>query len=176
LTNRVRAAALQYEALGHASTREVTDFRVSIDRAHELVASSGPAGGDEKAAWCTPGYVVVHEAAGWARLDEHARAVAKYEHGLTGWPGDFRRDEGIYLGRLAGAHARAGNPEEAACAGRKALDVAMSTGSARILAELKPLEGELSSWRQVPAVGDLTAGLAHALSARESESLLEIEA
>lgn len=175
MTNRVRAAALQYEALGHASAREVSDFRASIERAHELVASSGAVADNEKAAWCTPGYVVMHEAAGWARLDEHARAVAEYERGLINWPIEFRRDEGVYLGRLAYAHARSGNPEQAADVGRKALDMAISTGSARILTELRPLESALTAWQAVPAAVKLAAAIQRALPGSGSESPHELE-
>jgi transcriptional regulator with XRE-family HTH domain/tetratricopeptide (TPR) repeat protein len=175
LTNRVRAAALQYEALGHASSHEIPEFRVSIDHAHELIDASEPAEPDERATWCTPAYVIMHEAAGWTRLGMYANAVAEYQRGLSDWPGEFRRDEGVYYGRLACAHAQAGNPEEAARIGLTALNVGISTGSARILAELRPLEQTLAKWDTVPNVSRLTASLKRALSPPGERPLAEID-
>lgn len=167
LTSRVRAAALQYEALGHASAGEAGDFQKSVDRARELVESAAPVGDGDWAAWCSPGYVTMHEAAGWTSLNEHARAVSAYERALAGWPSEFRREQGLYLGRLASAHARAGCPEEAAANGRRALDIAIDTGSARIFEEIKALLADFDSWRGVTSIRILTADLRQALVARE---------
>lgn len=174
LTERVRAAALQYEALGHASVGEVVDFRVSIDRARELVESASPAREDEWAVWCTPGYVTMYEASGWVKLDEYARAVTAYERGLMDWPSEFRRDQGVYYGRLACAHAGAGNPEEAAAAGRKALEIATGTGSVRILTELRPLQAALASWNRLPLVRSFAVDLQEALPDTEAQPPREI--
>jgi tetratricopeptide (TPR) repeat protein len=174
LTERVRAAALQYEALGHASAGEVMDFRVSIDRARVLVESASPANDDDWAVWCTPGYVTMYEAAGWVKLQEYARAVTAYERGLSGWPGEFRRDQGVYYGRLAFAHAGAGGPEEAAAAGRKALEIAIGTGSIRILTELRPLQAALSSWCRLPLVRSFAVDLQEALPDPERQAQGEI--
>jgi transcriptional regulator with XRE-family HTH domain len=169
LTERVRAAAIQYEALGHASAGESVGFSVSIDRARELIESARPAIDDDLAVWCTPGYLTMHEASGWARLNEPARAVASYQRGLADWPNEFRRDQGVYYGRLACAHAGAGTPEKAADVGRRALDIAVGTGSARILAELKPLQAALTAWRKLPLVKSFTADLGQVLSGQERQ-------
>jgi tetratricopeptide (TPR) repeat protein len=174
LTERVRAAALQYEAIGHASVGEGVDFRVAIDRARELVDAAPPARDDEWAVWCTPGYVSMYEASGWMRLGEHAQAVAAYERWLSNWPGEFRRDEGIYYGRLACAYAGAGNPEEAASAGHKALEIAAGTGSIRILSELKSLVSALADWHDCPDVGQFTDQLRKALAPPDGKPLREI--
>ena len=90
------------------------------------------------------------------------------------WPGEFRRDMGVYYGRLACAHAGAGSPEEAAGAGRKALDIAVATGSIRILAELKPLQATLATWHRLLVVRNFTADLRQALPDPERQSLKEI--
>jgi transcriptional regulator with XRE-family HTH domain len=172
LTERVRAAALQYEALGHASMGETAEFCTSIDRARELTESAQPASDNEWAVWCTPEYVTMHEASGWVRLGEPARAVAAYERGLANWPHAFLRDQGVYYGRLARAHAAARNPEEAADAGRKALDISARTGSARILRELKPLPASLDSWRHLALVKEFSADLRQALATQEEPQRL----
>lgn len=159
LPPRVRAAALQYEAIGHAASGEVDEFRASIDQARELVESAAASSEVDWAFWCTPGYVTMYEAAGWEKLRDFARAVAAYERGLDGWPNEFRRDEGVYRARLACAYAGDGNPEIAVNVGRKALDIAARTGSARILAELGPLLVTLAPVRHIPAVQHFNADL-----------------
>jgi transcriptional regulator with XRE-family HTH domain len=152
LTCRVRAAAIQYEAQGHALAGDTTEFRRAIDQAAELVAATPPSAAREWAPWCTPGYVIMYEAAGWTRLGQPDRAIPAYERGLTGWSDEFRRDQGMYRGRLAGAYASAGEPERAASVGSEALIIACRTGSARVLAELEPLPKLLEQWGEVPAV------------------------
>lgn len=173
LTGRVRAAALQYEAQGHASLGEISEFRHSIDQARQIIGSSSPASHGDWAEWCTPGYITMHEAVGWMRLDEPARAVAVYERGHADWPHEFQRDQGVYYGRLAQAHAKAGNPEEAADAGRKALAAALHTGSARVIAELGRLSPAIDRWRDVPAVKEFVLDLELALSDPEMKLPLE---
>jgi transcriptional regulator with XRE-family HTH domain len=164
ITDRVRAAALQYEAIGHASMAEAAEFREAIDRAHILTDSLSPAGEGDWAVWCTPEYVMIHEANGWVRLGEPMRAVAAYERALSGWPSYFLRDEGVYYGRLARAHALARNPDGAVHAARKALDIAARTGSARIVAELAPLPDVLSEWKDSAPVRIFNAELLSALA------------
>ena len=166
ITDRVRAAAWQYEALGHASTGDAAEFNAAIEHAHELTSSLPPANDDDWAAWCTPGYVTMHEAGGWMRLGNPKRAVTAYEHGLKDWPHEFVRDEGVYYGRLAHAQAVAGNADGMQQAGRKALDIAARTGSARILAELRPLPSVLTEWSDSVSVKNFGTDLVHALSAR----------
>ena len=100
------------------------------------------------------------------RLGNPKRAVTAYEHGLKDWPHEFVRDEGVYYGRLAHAQAVAGNADGMQQAGRKALDIAARTGSARILAELRPLPSVLTEWSDSVSVKNFGTDLVHALSAR----------
>jgi hypothetical protein len=167
LTDRVRAAALQYQAIGHASMAEAANFCNAIERAHELTDSLPPVKGDDWAPWCTPGYVTMHEANGWVRLGEPARAVTAYKQGLANWPHEFLRDEGVYYGRLARAQVLARDPDGAVHAGRKALDIAARTGSARILAELAPLPTALVAWHDSEPVKKFSADLIDALPSRD---------
>jgi hypothetical protein len=154
---------LQYEALGHALAGEAHDFHAAIGHARELIETAGPATDEDWAVWCTPGYVTMHEASGWVELRGYVRAIAAYEMALADWPREFRRDQGVYYGRLAFAHAGAGSPEEAAEVGHKALHIATGTGSVRILAELRPLQAALASWQSLPLVRSFTADLQQAL-------------
>lgn len=156
---RIEASALQHQAQGHAAEGNEAAFRAAIDTAHALIAGASSAADGERATWCTPGYVVVGEADGWARLHQPARAAAVYEQALATWPGAFRRDEAVYLGRLARAYAEAGEPERSARAGERALALAGGTGSARALGELKPLPIALAKWRSTPLIRELSRAI-----------------
>lgn len=156
---RIEASALQHEAQGHAAEGDEAAFRAAIDTAHTLIASATSAVEGERATWCTPGYVLVGEADGWARLHQPARAASLYEQALATWPGAFRRDEAVYLGRLARAYAEAGEPERSVKIGDRALALAGGTGSARALGELKPLPTALAKWRSNPSIRELTRAI-----------------
>jgi len=62
-----------------------------------------------------------------------------------------------YLVRLAAAHARAGDPEQACSAAAQAALITRQTGSSRLRAQLNHLLTQLSArWPALPAVADLT--------------------
>ncbi|GAB1695152.1 helix-turn-helix domain-containing protein [Krasilnikovia sp. M28-CT-15] len=166
LPQRVVAAARQYEAQGHALTGDDAAFQEAIEAAYNIVAHVSANGDESRAAWCTPAYVAIHEAAGLMRLHRPELAAAKYEDALAGWSSDMHRDLGIYRGRLGAAYAAARQPEPAAAAGRSALAIAQRTGSGRILAELQPLATALAEWRSSPAVRDFLAELRAVVAAR----------
>ncbi|MFF3442100.1 helix-turn-helix domain-containing protein [Streptosporangium sp. NPDC002721] len=165
LTNRVHSAAAQYEARGHALADDETAFCAAIELARDLATHAPPLAAGDWAPWCTPAYVTIHEAAGWAELGEHHKAIATYEQALTDWPAEFQRDRGLYLGRMARSHALAGEPEQAVQTANVALGIARGTNSARIVGELAPLRSTLSQWKAIPQVKDFAAELNHVISA-----------
>ena len=93
------------------------------------------------------------------RLRQPARAVAAYEAGLNQWPSEFRRDQGVYYGRLARAHAATHALDQAVAAARVALAIGAETKSSRIAGELRQLTGSLSTSQRHPAVASLTEQL-----------------
>jgi transcriptional regulator with XRE-family HTH domain len=162
---RLRAGAAVFEAQGHAALGDELAFERAISRSRELLANLGAPSAGEMAAWCTSGYITMYEAAGRMHLHQPAKAAEVYAAGLADWPDDMRRDEGLYYGRLAEAHAAASHPEQAADAGRTALEIANQTGSARILAELAPLPEALNPWRDSESVRSLLTELHHGKAA-----------
>ncbi|WP_214415239.1 helix-turn-helix domain-containing protein [Sphaerisporangium fuscum] len=158
-TNRVLAAASQAEAQGHALAGDEKEFRAAIERARGLVAGAPQLVPGDWAPWCTPAYIDIHEAAGWTRLGEPRKAIVAYEGALKSWPGEFQRDQGIYLGRLAQAYAAAGEPEQSAQRAATALGIARLTNSARIVAELTPLRSTLDRWQGLPTVKEFLSDL-----------------
>ncbi|MFG2002104.1 helix-turn-helix domain-containing protein [Spirillospora sp. NPDC048911] len=172
LPPRVRAAAALFEAQGHAASSERNNeaFYASIDRAREALASvKGPPAHGEWAPWCDAGYVAMHEADGWMRLGQPAKAVDIYRDALADWPTDMRRDQGVYYSRFARALAAAGQAEQAASAGSTALEIASRTGSARIVAQLKPLPAVLSGHCDSGTVRTFAANLNEHLNNNRTE-------
>ncbi|WP_329431263.1 hypothetical protein OG339_47730 (plasmid) [Streptosporangium sp. NBC_01495] len=161
LTARMRAAAAQAEAGGHALSGDERGFTTTVALARDLAAQAPPPTAGEWASWCTPAYIAAHEARGWAHLGRHDRAVESYQHALRGWPAEFHRDRGLYLSRLAHSQALTGAPEQATHTARTALAIACGTRSARILAELAPVRKALTPWRDNPRVSEFTDELTH---------------
>ncbi len=60
--------------------------------------------------------------------------------------------------------------------GRRALDIALGTGSVRILTELKPLQTKLTAWQSIPSARNFTSDLQQALPAPEYHPSKEITA
>ena len=100
-------------------------------------------------------------------LDPTGGAEAGYRHprGPAQQPGrsSYKRDLGLYLARLAVAHAADGDLEQARVIGQQALAVVRDTHSARTLRELNRLATLLRRWNGVPGATELTRAL-HALA------------
>ncbi|GAA1254979.1 helix-turn-helix transcriptional regulator [Sphaerisporangium rubeum] len=159
-THRIRSAAAQFEAQGHALAGDETAFRAAIETARGLVADAPQLVPGDWAPWCTPAYIDIHEAAGWTRLGDPRKAIIAYEDALGAWSGEFQRDQGVYLGRLAQAYAAAGEPEQSAKSAATALSIARRTNSARIVTEVNPLRSTLERWQELPSVKSVMSDLA----------------
>ncbi|MGW1773730.1 hypothetical protein [Streptomyces sp. NPDC002104] len=79
---------------------------------------------------------------------------------LDAVPVTARRDRGVYLARHATAAAVAREPEQAVEIARAAVEIATETRSARMLHELRSLEGEMRPWHDAPVGRDLVEVLA----------------
>lgn len=94
----------------------------------------------------TPGYIDVQRATIATRLGRPA-AVAMWEQVIPGIPASSRRDLGVYRARQARALAAAGEPEQAAVIAAGTVPLAVSTGSARMRAELAAVRQAMRPWR-----------------------------
>jgi hypothetical protein len=159
LTPRQRAVALRQRGLATALLREETTCAAALDGAlSELSASSG-GGVPDSLEYCTSSYVLMEAGRCWLLLGHSSRAVAALEEALAGWIDPFTRDRGIALSRLAHA-SLAGREVERACAvAREAAEVARSTASARITAELRDLRLRLAPYRKVGVVSEVRSEL-----------------
>jgi tetratricopeptide (TPR) repeat protein len=154
---RVRAVAAQQEAHGHALAGDELACHRKLDEAGELSGLDQPS--DLPGRYCIPTYVEMQRASCCIELGRPDMAVPLFERELDHLPPVHRRDRGVYLARLARAHAATGDPDAAVARARQALDLAVTTGSARITTELRQLEHRLSEWRELPAVVEFNSGL-----------------
>jgi transcriptional regulator with XRE-family HTH domain len=156
---RLQAVILRQKANAHAALGEVRQFETAIEQA--VTALQAPADEhDEVARYCTERYVAMEAAAGWTRLAAPARALRALTATTTRWPDGLRRDHGLYLARLATAHAAVGDVDHACLAGRDAIRVARETESARTLAELRRLRCQLLPARGHEQVATIRSAIA----------------
>lgn len=157
LPGRIRAAAAQQEAHGHALAGDELACHRKLDEALELAAGEQTV--DGPARYCIPEFIEIQRATCWLALREPGRAVSLFEQGLAGLPSVHRRDRGVYLARLAGAHADSDDVDAATQRAREALEVVATTGSHRIVAELANLRPTLERWQDRPDVAELSSAV-----------------
>jgi tetratricopeptide (TPR) repeat protein len=151
-----RAAIRVQEAYGHALDGNERAAQRLLDEAHTWAA--GDTVGDAHqghGSYCTPSYIEIQRANCWLTTGRPRKAIALYEEGLRTLPAVYQRNRAATLSRLARAYTADGQPEQAASTAHKALPVARSSGSKRILGELADIGNELIPHRQLPAVAAL---------------------
>ncbi|MEU0689836.1 hypothetical protein [Streptomyces uncialis] len=137
LTPQMRAAALQQEAHGYALSGEETACHRLIDEALRFAAqpeSSGD-GRSGHGDFTTPAYLEGQRAHCWLLLNRPDKAAPVLAAALDNLPEVYRRDSGLLHARLATAHARTGDIDQAVDQAHRALVVARSAGSTRTLHE-----------------------------------------
>jgi transcriptional regulator with XRE-family HTH domain len=152
LPARVRAVAMLQEAHGLALAGNEAACQNKLDEASMLAALSQHNGDGGPGRYCTVEFVEIQRATCWLALGRAQRAIESFEGGLVRLPSVHRRDRGVYLSRLAIAHAINGDPETACMKGFEAAQIARTTGSGRIAGELERLRSTLRPWRSHPSV------------------------
>lgn len=135
LTPRLQAVALRAEAFGHALLGNGTECSRALDLARQSAGESD-AFGPDIAEYCTLNYVEMEAGNCWIELGEPAKAIEVLQGSLIDWPPRFRRDRGLCLARLADAHARVAEPDEAIRIADHSLVIAVETSSHRTLRKL----------------------------------------
>ncbi len=148
LTDRDRALCAIRQAQGHALGANRDACAAAIKTAYRLVARADDTGADEDphtiGRHCGRPYVQAHEAYCQLRLGHPADAVSILEGILTGWPADYRQDEGLARAWLALSYAAANRPAEAGVEGSRALALTAVTWSARTMRALGQLDARLA--------------------------------
>jgi tetratricopeptide (TPR) repeat protein len=157
---KIRALAAQMEARGLAMAGDGNNAHRKLDEAASLTenAAGDPEGGPPWGYCSSPAYLALQRGLVYLQLDQNARAIQWLSAALAAMPPEPGQAQSIarYLIRLAAAHARAGDPEEACSVAARAVFIAHQTGSSQLRAQLDRLRARLSArWPALPAVADL---------------------
>jgi hypothetical protein len=155
LPARVQAVTLLQEALGLAIAGDEAGCHRKLDDAFERASIGQRRGESGPGRYCTVEFVEIQRATCSIELGQTRRAIELFEGGLARLPSVHRRDHGVYLSRMAVAHALDGEPEAASMRGLEAVQIARATGSRRITIELERLHRTLAPWRDLPSVNRL---------------------
>ncbi len=161
--SRIAATAACFGAHGYALAGQQAAAERSIDHALELAV--GVDDGSPWAVWLDEGYIQVQRGRCLDALGQHGPAAAVFGEAIAKLPQSYRRDRGVYFARQALACARAGEPEQAAAAGMRALDTAGDAQSGRVTGELSDVGAALARWQRLPDVARFRDALADVIPA-----------
>ncbi|MBY8850294.1 hypothetical protein [Saccharothrix longispora] len=158
LSNPMRAAVTQQEALGYALDGDERTTHRKLDQAHAWAAHDDQGDArDGHGSFCTGDYLELQRAHCWSILGRHDKAVVLYEDVLPSLPAAYRRDRGTTLSRFAVAAVAVGEPERAAQLADEALDIARGSGSLRTERAVRDVAAALSPHGHLPAVAAFRA-------------------
>ncbi|WP_195911046.1 helix-turn-helix transcriptional regulator [Streptomyces kaniharaensis] len=156
--SRLGALGAVFGAHGHALLGDGLASQRGYDLALELVTRPGDTE-VRRGHWLNEAYVEAQRARSLSVLGDYEAATTGFDRAIRALPASFRRDRGVYLARSAGAQLHSVGPEQAAMTAAEALSIGISTGSARIFAELASLDGQLQRWSTVAAVTEFREAL-----------------
>lgn len=148
--SRMAAIASAQATRGYALLGDQT----GTERAHDRTLSLLGTADDDELPWGQffgPAYVTAHYAESQRLLGNHWAAAGQYRLAIDQMPVGFRRDQGVYLAREALAFVGAGDAEQAAQTGLRALSIGNETGSTRILTDLHKVQSLLQASQAEPA-------------------------
>lgn len=154
----------QQEARGHALEGDSNDVDALLDLTEDLTATAAEHPEDEPP-WVyfnSPERVLFQRGVAYVELGRHAEAIDLFEAARARLPAAYRRDHGRYAADLAIAAALDGQVDRAVTAGREALTIAVETGSAHTVTDLRRMRSVLNRWPDSPAVAEFDEALATA--------------
>jgi transcriptional regulator with XRE-family HTH domain len=163
---KLLALAAQQEARGWALAGEADQFRHRLDTAASLLREH-PNDVDENAPVYLHHYdldaLEEQSASGYRACGQAEIAVAILERKVAATPDHMHRDQGHHLAKLANTILATPqpDPERAITLGLRCLAIARSTGSARIIKELRSLDRALTRrWPTLPGTAEFREALA----------------
>ena len=158
LPHKVRAEALQTEAMGLAMLHEPLSFvEQRLDEAHALV-STKDSSASQLGAYFTEDTLVLRRAACYTEAGKASYAASLFSQVLANGKLS-RRDAGFFRARHAVALALSGEPENAVSIALESVAVARATDSERTMHVLTEVMHTLTPWRDRPEVRDLREAL-----------------
>ena len=153
----IRASLLQHQATNLARTGDGSEAHRCFDRALEWAVETDVYG-DARAghgSFCTADYIELERARAWTELSSPQRAVGLFDEIIPRLPVVYQRDRSVALARCANAYVALGEVEHAAELAHKALDIAHTTGTGRVVSDLAGLANDLRPYHDVTTVAAL---------------------
>lgn len=160
----VCALIVQQQARGHALDGDGDDTDRLLDLTETLSARAAEQAGGEPP-WVYfngPERVLFQRGVAYVELGRHGAAVDLFDAARARLPAGYRRDHGRYAANLALAAALDGQVDRAATVGREALALAVETGSAHTVADLRRMRRALDRFAESPEVAEFDAAVAAA--------------
>ena len=160
----VQALVVQQQARGHALDGDADEVGRLLDRTEALTAQAAEQP-DAEPPWVYfngPERVLFQRGVAYLELGRYGDAVELFAAARARLPVDYRRDHARYAANLALAAALDGQVDRAAAAGREALTLAVQTGGAHTVADLRRARRVLDRWADTPAVAEFDAALVEA--------------
>jgi tetratricopeptide (TPR) repeat protein len=157
-------ALITQEARGHALDGDGDDVDRLLDLTEDLTATAAEHPEDEPP-WVyfnSPERVSFQRGVAYLELGRYREAVDLFEQARARLAADYRRDHGRYAANLAVAAALDGQVDRAVTAGREALAIAVETGSAHTVTDLRRMRRALDRWPDRPRVREFDEALAAA--------------
>lgn len=151
---RFAAVAATFAGYGAAQAGERLASERAFDRARMLAANA-----DADLSWgffLDSPYIDVHQAHGRVALGDYRAAIDQFGRAITDMRSGYTRDQAVYISRQALAYARMGEAEPAATLGLTAMQIGVSTGSERVLHNIRAVD-ELLSTTNLPEVAEFHA-------------------
>ena len=155
---QVRAVAHRQLALARAVVGEERQCRHALSTATEAVMTSVPP--DERAAYVVPSYIASEAGRCLIQLRRPVEAEQVLRAALATWPAELHRDRGLCLTRLSQSLVHQKEVEEGARTLLLASEVAGTTSSLRLRAEVGKVRRELAPWKHLASVGEVTTAIA----------------
>jgi transcriptional regulator with XRE-family HTH domain len=159
----VLALITQQEARGHALEGDRRDVDRLLDRTESLTTAAAEHPEDEPP-WVyfnTPERVLFQRGVAYVELGRYSEAAELFEAARASLPEGYRRDHGRYAANLAIAAAHDGQVDRAVAAGRESLAIAVETGSAHTVTDLRRMRRALTEWDDSAAVREFDDALAN---------------
>ncbi|MFI0485419.1 hypothetical protein [Actinomadura sp. 9N215] len=152
---KARALYLDRVAWAHTKAGDAQPAMRALAEAHEAMAAKGSRESPDWAYWVSPEELDVMDARVYTELRKPLRAVPLLQEVLNRYDSTHTRELALYLSWLAVALVDANEPEEAAQAARRMLDLTADLASDRTTQRGRIVLTKLEPYRNIPEVREV---------------------
>ncbi|WP_157163516.1 helix-turn-helix domain-containing protein [Nocardia aobensis] len=147
---RFGAVAYTFAGQGSALIGDNAGSEAAFDRARHLAedVNADPSWGF----FLDQAYIDAHQAQGRVAMGDYRGAIDQFSQAISGMRSGQTRDQAVYIARQAVAYVRAGEAEAAAKLASTVIDIGVSTGSERILHNLRTVNSMLDPGSRQPEI------------------------